>query len=110
MKNYNGIITTLLMWQYHEYDNSIWCFKWICDKILNHNPKFHSYCKFYVSIFGLYLFVFGYPVCLLLILSLNCLFFLIFGKKTYKQKEKCVQTYASINNKLTVEMTSINHD
>lgn len=77
---FHGTVTTLLTWQYSKYNN-YWYFKWLCNNILTSNDTFQIQCKHTFSIFSLYSFVFGYPLCLLLIILLKYIIFLMFGNK-----------------------------
>ena len=69
----NGTIITLLFWQRHEYNNYIWHWKWICNNLFINQTVFQSNCTNNFCLAGLYSQVFGYPLCLFLIVLLNYL-------------------------------------
>ena len=67
----HGAIITLLVWQYHQNNTYSQYFKFFCDKILTHEQTFQFYCESYFSIFGIYLHILGFPLCLFVIILFN---------------------------------------
>ena len=83
----NGTIISLLYWQLHEYNNYIWYWKWICNNLMINQPVFQLVCTINFSLVGLYSAVFGYPLCLLLIVVLNYLMSILFRNERLTKKD-----------------------
>ena len=103
----NGTIVTILAWQFYEYYNYIWYWKWFCNNMLHNNASFQSQCKYYYSLLEIYTLVFVYPFCLFLTILLNYLIFLM-AQNGRSRILTTITTHTQNDENIRIEMQDLN--